>query len=134
MRRYASVTVLIVEDEVGISKLLVTSLEAEQYLVFLSEDGGSAMQELQQRDFDIVILDLMLPKIDGMTVLKKIKDSDTHRDIPVLVLTNIESPELEAECRKFPTTDYLVKVNTSISEIKTKIYQMIYGDEIPEEE
>ena len=77
--------VLLVEDEKNIILGVRTCLDAVGYRAHVVEDGEEALKYLKTRRPDLVLLDLMLPKIDGFEVLKKIKRF--HRDIPVIVLT-----------------------------------------------
>jgi DNA-binding response OmpR family regulator len=77
--------ILVVEDDVPLAQLLRQQLEAKSYVVGLVHDGESALQTLQEGKFDLVILDLNLPKLDGVSLLQLVRPSLPR--MPVLVLT-----------------------------------------------
>ena len=76
---------LLAEDEKALSKALVTILERNNYSVDAVYDGQAALDYLEADNYDGVILDIMMPKVDGITVLKTIRQGGNH--IPVLMLT-----------------------------------------------
>lgn len=80
-------TVLTVDDEIHILELLKYNLESAGYEVIQAESGEEAMELLYQYKIDAVILDLMLPQIDGLEVLRKIRSDETLRKMPVVMLT-----------------------------------------------
>jgi two-component system, OmpR family, copper resistance phosphate regulon response regulator CusR len=82
---YFGSRVLVVDDDVPLAKLLRQQLESQSYDVSLSHDGESARQAIQDGRFDLVVLDLNLPKLDGISLLQQIRPS--HPRLPVLVLT-----------------------------------------------
>jgi len=78
---------LVVDDDPAIRKLLVQALELEDYMVRTAYDGENAMEEIGRRLPDIIILDVMMPKMDGYEVLKKIRESPHSKDLPVIILS-----------------------------------------------
>lgn len=80
--------ILIVEDEPSIRALIKLALESAGYTnVYEAEDGEEALEKAREKHVDLIILDLMLPGIDGLTVCKKLKSDDATRGIPVIMLT-----------------------------------------------
>lgn len=79
-------SILIVDDEKNIRDLLKFNLENEGYNTILAKDGKEALVKLT-KDIDLVILDLMLPEIDGLSVCKKIRNDDKISDLPIIMLT-----------------------------------------------
>lgn len=77
--------ILIVEDEQSIQKLLEFTLKQEGYEVFLADDGEQAIEQVLKRQPDLVLLDLMLPKIDGMEVCKTLRRQEI--EVPIIMLT-----------------------------------------------
>ncbi len=77
--------VLVVDDDIPLAKLLRQQLESQSYHVSMAHDGESAQRAIQDGRFDLVILDLNLPKLDGMSLLRQIRPSQPR--LPVLVLT-----------------------------------------------
>ncbi|TGC07888.1 response regulator [Methanolobus halotolerans] len=81
------VQILVVEDNPVNMELTVDLLESYGYAVVQAEDGFVALQKLQDEDIDLILLDIQLPKIDGLELLARIKSDDSTRDIPVIALT-----------------------------------------------
>ncbi|MEW5978009.1 MAG: response regulator transcription factor [Acidobacteriota bacterium] len=77
--------ILVVEDEVALGQLLRSGLQEEGHTVALAEDGEAAMEAATQHQFDAIVLDLMLPAIDGLEVLKRLRTRQNH--VPILILT-----------------------------------------------
>src|SRR6185295_8375804 len=78
---------LIVEDERNIRELLRSHFEAEGYACVVAADGGAALAFVNGRPFDIIVLDLMLPGMDGLTLCRAIRGHGRNRETPVLMLT-----------------------------------------------
>jgi DNA-binding response OmpR family regulator len=79
--------ILIVEDDPDIRQLLWKYLEKEKYRVLLAKDGEEGLEQAQKIPPDLVILDLMLPRLDGLAVLKELRKAEATASIPVLILT-----------------------------------------------
>ncbi|MCG8343466.1 MAG: response regulator transcription factor [Chlorobiales bacterium] len=79
--------ILVVEDDRNLAKLLKYNLEKAGYKCFLAETGEDALQLLAERDVDLVLLDIMLPGIDGFEVCRKIRQHQLFRDLPIVMLT-----------------------------------------------
>ncbi|MFN3939722.1 MAG: response regulator transcription factor, partial [Chitinophagales bacterium] len=107
MSTQRKVKILYVEDDESLSFVTVDNLTKRGYDVTLCKDGLSAFQEFQQKKFDICILDVMLPKIDGFAVAQKIRDRDTH--IPILFLTAKSMMEDKMHGFKLGADDYITK-------------------------
>ena len=99
--------ILIVEDEKKMANVLRRGLLEEGYAVDIAYDGEEALQKVYVNEYDLIILDLMIPKIDGITVLKKIRISDT--DIPIIILTAKSSFEDRVKGLDEGADDYLTK-------------------------
>ncbi|MFW6295315.1 MAG: response regulator transcription factor [Halanaerobium sp.] len=97
--------VLVVEDEYKIRKIIRSYLQ-EKYDIYEAEDGEKALQLFNEKDFDLIILDLMLPKISGEEVCKKIRQVS---DIPIIMLTAKSSEENKVEGFNFGADDYITK-------------------------
>lgn len=79
--------ILVIEDDRNLAKLLKYNLEKAGYKCFLAESGEDALQLLAERDVDLVLLDIMLPGIDGFEVCRKIRQHPLHRELPIVMLT-----------------------------------------------
>jgi len=77
--------ILLAEDEIALAKALVKIFEANHYSIDAVHDGQDALDYLEAGNYDAAVLDIMMPKVDGITVLKKLRESGS--DLPVLMLT-----------------------------------------------
>jgi DNA-binding response OmpR family regulator len=98
--------VLVVEDDDAIAQVLRRSLRMEGYEVRVADDGVAALDEAHAFLPDLVILDLGLPRLDGIEVAKKLRETD---DVPILVLTARDAVEARVEGLDSGADDYLVK-------------------------
>lgn len=102
-----NISILLVEDEENLHEALKLNLELEGYEVSSAYDGLSAVKAVQQEYFDLVILDIMLPEMDGLTVLESIRIQ--HNDVPVLILSAKNSSSDRVMGLKKGADDYLTK-------------------------
>ena len=109
--------ILIVEDEQSLVKVLVEKFTIEDFVVFEAKDGVDGMLVAQKELPDIILLDIIMPKMDGVSMLRKLHNSDWGKDIPVIMLTNLSDNEKVAESMANGSYDYLVKSNWKIEDI-----------------
>lgn len=99
--------ILLVEDEVHLAKGLAFNLQKEGYEVVLAQDGEAALREYESGNFDMMILDLMLPKKGGLDVVQAIREKDVR--FPVLMLTARSADDDRAAGLEAGADDYLTK-------------------------
>ncbi|MEY2904587.1 MAG: hypothetical protein RJA52_603 [Bacteroidota bacterium] len=99
--------ILLVEDEENIREALKLNLEMENFEVITSDNGRSALKIFEEQSFSLVILDIMMPEMDGLMVCEQIRL--IHREIPILFLTAKHSPEDRIKGLKKGADDYLSK-------------------------
>ena len=114
-------TVLIVEDEQSMQRALKSKLEHAGYAVHTAVDGEEALASLRGTKPDLVLLDLIMPKVDGISVLRQMKADDGLRSVPVVILTNLSSGDKVAEAMQLGTFDFLVKANYSLDDVLKKV-------------
>jgi CheY-like chemotaxis protein len=114
-------TVLIVEDEQSMQRALKSKLEHAGYAVHTAVDGEEALASLRASKPDLVLLDLIMPKVDGISVLRQMKADDQLRPVPVVILTNLSSGDKVAEAMQLGTFDFLVKANYSLDDVLKKV-------------
>jgi len=117
--------IIFVEDEPALQKVLGATLEQSGYEVKSAFDGQSGLALIKQFKPAMVLLDLILPKKDGFEVLQEIKNDPETKDIPVIVLTNLESPHDVEKAIKLGATTYLVKANYELHEVMEKIKELV---------
>lgn len=115
--------ILIVEDEQALRKHYNMVLSKDYELDF-AQTGKLALEKVQGNP-DLVMLDINLPEISGVEILKKIKADEKTRDIPVLVLTNLSDEETVSKIIKAGGKEYMVKTDWTVEDIAEKIEQMI---------
>jgi two-component system alkaline phosphatase synthesis response regulator PhoP len=79
--------ILVVDDEVYLLQILDFSLGAEGYEVVTAEDGEQALQKAKSEQPDLIVLDIMMPKVDGYEACRKLKQDPSMKDVPVILLT-----------------------------------------------
>jgi two-component system, OmpR family, response regulator len=99
--------ILVVEDHINIRKLITARLEQEGYLVFQAENGEMALNVLEAHHIDLIISDIMMPKMDGYELTKSLREANF--DLPVLMVTAKESFEDKEKGFRVGTDDYMVK-------------------------
>lgn len=104
--------VLVVDDDLGILELVSFFLEHSGFFVKTCKDGHSALDELNSNPYDLVILDISLPHMNGIKTLKTIRDTPAIHDIPVIMLTSSQNKEDILAAKKNQVTDYLIKPPT----------------------
>jgi DNA-binding NtrC family response regulator len=100
---------LVVDDDETNRKILSDRLEAEGHKVSVAENGRRALDILQRERFDLVLLDILMPEMDGYQVLKHLKSQPGLRDIPVIVLSALDAIESAVKCIEMGAEDYLTK-------------------------
>jgi len=110
-----SKAILIVEDEKPLSHALKLKLSHEGYEVIVAEDGEEGLQQTGKRKFDLILIDIIMPKMDGFTMLSKLKESGNTTVI--IVLSNLGQEEDIQKAKELGAADYMVKSNTPISKI-----------------
>ena len=112
-------TILIVDDELPFRQALSESLSNDGYQTLSAANVNEAFKFLQQKKVDLILLDILMPKIDGINFIKKVRASE-FKNTPIIVLTNL-SEVTPSEAVK----EILVKANTSLKTISQKIKQYI---------
>jgi CheY-like chemotaxis protein len=104
-----SPTVVIVEDDPGIRALLRTMFEIRGHTLHEAERGDEAVEAVRAASPDIVLLDIGLPGIDGLEVLRQLKDDEALRDIPVIMVTAWDDAPRVERARELGAVDYINK-------------------------
>ncbi len=101
--------ILVVDDDILDRTLLATSLEEKGYAVEIADSGRQALEMLQRQSFDVVLLDLLMPEMDGFEVLERVKADSAWQHIPVIVVSAAEEMESVIRCIEMGATDHLPK-------------------------
>lgn len=113
--------VLIVEDEEILLTALSEELNQEGFQTVLAKDGVEGVEKCQSEKPDLVLLDLVMPRLDGIGALKQMKENESTRSIPVVILTNLSDYDKVSDALSLGAMDYLVKANYRLEELVFKI-------------
>jgi len=118
--------IFIVEDDRFLREIAVQKLQAEGFVVTSAISGKDAFDYLNINPRpDVILLDLILPGMSGFELLGKIKQNDSLKNIPVIILSNLGQEEDIEKAKKLGAVDYLVKAHFSFAEIIKKIHDII---------
>ncbi|RLC37156.1 response regulator [Candidatus Falkowbacteria bacterium] len=109
--------ILIVEDDKMISSMYETKLKQEGFLVLTADNGYAGLELAMKEKPDIILLDIILPQMDGFTVLQELRYNKNMKSTPIIMLTNLGTDEDKEKGEKFGATDYLVKANLTPSQV-----------------
>jgi DNA-binding response OmpR family regulator len=119
------VKILVVEDDVFLQDLLSRKLSREKCELFYANDGQVALDMIQKEKPTIILLDLLLPTMDGFEVLKKIRENPDFKTTPVMILSNLGRKEDLDKATELGATDFLIKANFSMDEIISRIKKVL---------
>ena len=118
--------ILLVEDDPFLGGMYVTKLELEHFEVSLATDGGMGLEQAISFHPDLILLDILLPKKDGFTVLQELKANPVTKDIPVILLTNLGQKQDVVKGLDSGAVDYLIKAHFLPSEVISKIKEHLH--------
>jgi DNA-binding response OmpR family regulator len=120
-------TILIIEDDTNLIDLYETKFRLEKYTVLTADDGEAGVKKAVESQPDVIMLDILMPHVNGFEVLKKLKDHKETKDIPVLVYTNLgssDSDEKRELAFSLGAADYLVKALHEPESIVERVNQL----------
>ncbi len=119
--------ILLAEDDRILRKAGETALRKKGYDVIAAVDGEDALAKAREAPPDLVLLDVMMPKVHGFDVLRGLKGDPRLRDIPVIMLTNLEQPADVKRATDGGACGYLVKSNLNLDELALKVAEALAG-------
>jgi len=119
------IKVLIVDDSLILSQAMEYGLKKAGFEVLVAYDGEEGIISIKKNIPNVVLLDIMMPKINGIEVLEKTEDFKKKNNIKIFMLTNFSEEENVEKCMALGADDYLVKANFTIAEIVEKIKKII---------
>jgi CheY-like chemotaxis protein len=117
--------ILVVEDDKILQNVIKNTLIQAKFSVVTADDGEDALKKVILEKSDLVLLDLLMPKKTGWTVLKELKSDEGTKDIPVLVLTVHTDTESIAKCMALGAKGYFIKSEYTLDEIIEKINKIL---------
>ncbi len=113
--------ILLVEDDVFLAGIYQKKFEMEGFKISLADNGEKALTDVKRKKPDLILLDVLLPKLDGFAVLEKLKADPATRGIPVILLTNLGQRDDVEKGLQAGAVDYLIKTHFKPSEIVGKV-------------
>lgn len=110
-------SLLIVEDEDAIRKAIVIKFQKEGFKVLEAKNGEEGLDVFIKERPEIILLDLVMPVMDGIEMLKKLRLCEGGKDVPVIIFTNLSEAEKTAEGLEFGVRDYLVKSDWKLEDV-----------------
>ena len=118
-------TLLIVEDDKFLSNALEAKLTREAFNLRVAHNGEDALRIALESHPDLILLDVLLPKMDGITMLQRLREDAWGKDVPVLLLTNLNDAKMIEESIKHNVHDYLIKSDWSLQEVVARIREKL---------
>lgn len=114
-------TILLIEDDPFLIDIYTTKLEEKGFLVSVAVNEGEAFSKINEKKPDLVLLDIVLPQVDGWEILRKIKSSPKFKALKVIILSNLGRKEEVEKGLKLGATGYLIKAHYTASEVVEEI-------------
>lgn len=120
-----SVKILIVDDEENLSLMLKEYFVRQGYQVDVACDGEEGLTKTKEVNPDLILLDVLMPILDGISMLKELKSDSSTSGIPVIMLTNLDTKDKMEEAQEMGVFHYLVKLNYSPKDLDMKIQEIL---------
>lgn len=122
-------TILIAEDEMPMLEALSSKFKAEGFRVLEANDGEEALKLAEDEHPHVILLDILMPKLDGLEVMKKIRGhSKWGEQVPIMMLTNLSDPESVSIAANYHVYDFLVKTDWKLDDVARLVKQKIHLD------
>lgn len=117
--------ILMIEDERIIVDLLKRKLEKEGYQVSVGRDGVEGLEKMREDKPELILLDIVMPRMGGLEVMEKMREDDELKDIPIVVISNSGQPIELDRAKKLGAKDWLVKTEFDPQEVIRKVKKQI---------
>jgi CheY-like chemotaxis protein len=117
--------VLVVEDDRFLRRACEASLRQRGLSITTAVDGVQALDKARDEPPDLILLDLLMPRMTGIEVLRALRADESTRQIPVLILSNSSREEDTKEIKELGAADYLVKANLSLQELGDRVMRLL---------
>jgi len=124
-------TILIVDDEADCRRPLAALLKHEGYEITEARDGLEGLQRLAEKKIDLVLLDMLMPGVDGITMLQAVRRNPAHQNLPVLLVTGVHDPVLLRRARNIGCQEYIFKGDTPFARMLELIKRHLGEHHVP---
>ena len=118
--------ILIVEDEPDLLGILADKFTKEGFKVTTARDGEEGLTAVASDKPDVILLDIIMPRLDGMSMLKKMRVEPANKDIPVIILTNLADSDVVVNSLEHGVFDYLIKTDWQLTEVVNKVKNRLH--------
>lgn len=120
-----AIKILLAEDDLQLIDMYRRKFEMEGFEVQFAEDGQQAIDILDKWKPDVALIDIMMPKVNGLDVLKHVKEKEDYNDVLTIMLTNLGNESTAEEIYKLGATEYIVKADMTPLEVSEKVKELI---------
>jgi len=117
--------ILIVEDEQAVGQALVDKMTKTGFKVFWAKNGKEGLSMALEEKPDLILLDIIMPVMDGIAMLKKLRQDNWGEKVPVIVLSNLTEAETTAETLESGVHDYLIKTDWTLEQLAQRVQEKI---------
>jgi DNA-binding response OmpR family regulator len=117
--------ILIAEDEPSLLGAISEKISQEGFSVIKTSNGEECLKEAIEKKPDLILLDIIMPKMDGIMVLKKLREDKWGKTVPVIMLTNLSSAGDVQKAMEYGAYDYLVKSDWSLDDLMKKVKERL---------
>lgn len=117
--------IVIIEDDRSILEMYTLKFTAEGYKVFTAKNGEEGLQVLHGVKADVILLDIMMPVMDGVTMLTKLRQTSWGKQLPVFILTNMSQDEAPKKLHSLGIAGYIIKANATPQQVMEKVQQLL---------
>ena len=117
--------ILVVDDDSDLNTVLVDKLNFSGFEAFGAEDGVDGLQKALELHPDVILLDLVMPKMGGLEMLKMLRKDEWGKGVKVIILTLLEKVDYVADAVENNVHDYIVKTGHSLDEIVTRVNELV---------
>ena len=117
--------ILVIEDDNFLQGLIARKLSNEDFTVSSAGDNKETFDILAKETPDLILLDLLLPEVDGFEILKKIRESESWKNIPVLVFSNLSGENDIKKAQGLGIEEYMIKSNFTLDELLEKVNKLL---------
>ena len=118
-------TILLVEDDPFLIDIYTTKLKESGFSVKIATDGEEALQLIKEEKPDLMILDIVLPQVDGWELLRRIKSASESKNLKVIILSNLGQKEEVEKGLKLGAAKYLIKAHYTPSQVVKEVKQIL---------
>lgn len=124
-RLYSQKKILIVEDEIPLLELLADKFISEGFDTIQAESAEAGIKLALKNKPDLILLDIILPKMNGIAMLRKLREDHWGKDVPVIILSNLNDQEKVSQALELGIYDYLVKTDVKLKELIREVKEAL---------